>query len=122
MPLRNPFKKTTETVPGARPVLGEDGHPVRPDGFEEAQVVGSKPITAQNVKGIREDPNEYKLSGELTFIKVKRWHPSAVESVYEARIQSFPQADTTLIAVVNDSGVYLPVSVDLGWTYCDGSD
>jgi hypothetical protein len=66
MPIRNPFKKSGASLGGEQAQDEVD----RPDSrggsdrdLDKGPVDGTKPATALSIKGSREEPNEYKLSG-----------------------------------------------------------
>lgn len=105
MPLRNPFAKRTglETVDDAN--LNPTGAQTRPS-FEKVDTVGSKSSARSIQSGRSQEPAEYKMSG----MAHKRYKYLKIICGRELRNEEAWLTIHKLI-VVNDSGVYLPVSL-----------
>ena len=104
-PFRNYFSRKTGVTNGPETSSDENARPTSHNGAEKdpsrPSLAGSKPTSALGIKGSKDEPNEYKLSGMSCAVRL--W----------ARIRphvSRLSADDAL-AVVNDSGVYLPVRI-----------
>ena len=101
--LRNPFRKAGAPLGGLESVNDENSRPVSQHPAERASFPGSKSsVSILSLKSKREETNEYKLSGTSRLNhKPKRmtWQPRD-----HAKL-------TKTCAVVNDSGVYLPVCI-----------
>lgn len=101
-PFRNYFSRKTGVTNGPETASDENARPASRNGTEKDAsrpgLLGSKPTSALSIKGNKDEPNEYKLSGMLVAYNFARTR----------RTVSQLDADEVL-AVVNDSGVYLPV-------------
>lgn len=93
-PFRNPFGKKPPVVNGAlvqdenvRPSLGVAGD----QASQKSSYAGSRASSSKSITGRKEEPSEYKLSGREPSMKPLN-------------------AANQDVTVVNDSGVYLPVS------------
>lgn len=102
-PFRNYFSRKTGVTNGPETVSDENTPPTSRNGAEKdlsrPGLAGTKPTSALSIKGNKEEPNEYKLSGTFGAVRL-------------CAHQDQPCGDgllTTFYAVVNDSGVYLPV-------------
>ena len=101
-PFRNPFGRKPPNAGGVAPTSIQDEE-TRPatqdlpeDGIKRSDMTASRTSSAMSIKPSREEPSEYKLSGSSSIAA------SASRVALESRTNSE--------AVVNDSGVYLPVS------------
>ena len=99
MPIRNPFSKRPDVQTGLQPPSEDYVRPLSQNGtkptFEKVDTVGSKASSAMSIKsGRSQEPAEYKMSGMFCDFGRKS----------AGLIDHLPQT------VVNDSGVYLPVS------------
>ena len=115
MPIRNPFARR----PGAALIPDENQRPGSaagsPDaahpGFERVDTVGSKASSAFSIGSRKsQDTGEYKMSGmsrpEFRSPSESVGNPSLQERHFQL---SASCAHNWCLAVVNDSGVYLPV-------------
>jgi hypothetical protein len=108
MPIRNPFAKRTGVSNGLEPVPDEEHKPA----FERVDTMGSKSSSALSIKsGKSQEPAEYKMSGERTSLRRCPTMPGVFASQAHGIICRIVDHLLTnaLCAVVNDSGVYLPV-------------
>jgi hypothetical protein len=103
MPIRNPFAKRPDVQTGLQPY--EEGiRPLSQNGakptFEKVDTIGSKGSSAMSISSRKsQEPVEYKMSG------------IAPSSNFTTRMGSeMNWLISCLKTVVNDSGVYLPVS------------
>lgn len=97
-PFRNPFStRKPASANGLEPGDDENVRPVS-NGTAVADGQATKPSVALNIKGNRDEPNEFKLSGKF---------PSSQPP--------YQRTNADLSSAVNDSGVYLPVSS----AFCD---
>ena len=95
-PFRNPFStKKPSTANGLEPVNDENVRPLS-NGVSTADGQPPRPSVALSIKGNRDEPNEFKLSGEFPTHSLTSQHFNANHS-----------------QAVNDSGVYLPVNYSL---------
>ena len=62
-PFRNPFSVRKPTTNGLESVNDENARPLSNGAFTDGQT--PKPSVALNIKGNRDEPNEFKLSGEV---------------------------------------------------------
>jgi hypothetical protein len=62
-PFRNPFSVKKPTTNGLEPVNDENAGPLSNGAFADDQT--PKPSVALSIKGNRDEPNEFKLSGEF---------------------------------------------------------
>ena len=103
-PFRNPFNKKAPVVNGLPTTADENVRPslgVRSDhASERSSYAGSRASSSLSIKPRKEETAEYKLSGV--------WPKHGVTDM---KLES--RADPTHL-VVNDSGVYLPVSAPRG--------
>lgn len=95
-PFRNPFVKKPPVTNSATFVGDENTRPAAANGFEKnlsrPDYAGSRASSALSIKAGKQEPREFKLSGRLG-------HLFSQPLVFAADAG----------AVVNDSGVYLPV-------------
>ena len=100
-PFRNPFNKKAPPVNGVPTTADENVRPslgVRSDhASERSSYAGSRASSSLSIKPRKEETAEYKLSG--------MWPKHCV-----TKMKIEDRADSILL-VVNDSGVYLPVGV-----------
>jgi len=99
MPIRNPFAKRPDVQVGLQPPSENNVRPLSQNStrltFERVDTVGSKSSSAMSIKSSRsQEPVEYKMSGI-------RLAPLDEREML---------IDHLFKLVVNDSGVYLPVS------------
>lgn len=103
-PFRNPFNKKASLVNGAPTTADENVRPsfgVRSDHTsDKSSYSGSRASSSLSIKPRKEETTEYKLSG----VCPKR---------AMTRMKLEDRADLRY-SVVNDSGVYLPVSIPEG--------
>lgn len=104
MPIRNPFARRPILATGADVANDENARPAAhipkdsSSGFERVDIVGSRTSSAWSIHSTKgRDNGDYKMSGELPTAD----HTNKAHMAYQFRCQ-----------VVNDSGVYLPVSKD----------
>ena len=99
-PFRNPFNKKPPIVNGVPTVTDENVRPslgVRGDqASERSSYTGSRASSSLSIKPRKEETAEYKLSGDCSKYSITRM---------KLRDRANPRH-----IVVNDSGVYLPVS------------
>lgn len=66
-PFRNYFSRKTGVTNGAETASDESARPASRNGAEKdlqrPGLVGIKPTSALSIKGAKDEPNEYKLSG-----------------------------------------------------------
>ena len=62
-PFRNPFSVKKPTTNGLEPVNDENAPPLSNSAVADGQM--PKPSVALSIKGNRDEPNEFKLSGEV---------------------------------------------------------
>ncbi len=112
-PFRNYFSRKTGVTNGPETFQDENARPTSRNAaekeFQQSDVVGTKPSSALSIKRNKDELNEYKLSGMSC----------AVTVCPPARTRIDNQMLTLSCAVVNDSGVYLPVHeiVHTLWKY-----
>lgn len=95
-PFRNPFStKKPSAANGLEPVNDENARPLS-NGASAADGQTPRPSVALSIKGNRDEPNEFKLSGEFPNYSLTSQHFNADHS-----------------QAVNDSGIYLPVKHSL---------
>lgn len=106
-PFRNPFGRrpapTNDSTPGqgentpGAPLNGQAKEPQRSD------YTSSRTSSALSIKANKDEPNEFKLSG----MSIAILRQCRVPALCVFLLESY--ACTDHVAVVNDSGVYLPV-------------
>ncbi len=97
MPIRNPFSKKPDLPPPGGLGLAPGSPPAR-QSFQQVDTVGSRTSSILSLSsGKSQEPVEYKMSGEN-------------ESRLGLILPEAAKLTRSSHAVVNDSGVYLPVS------------
>lgn len=123
-PFRNPFVKraAAAAVPtsGASLIGDENARPVAANGIDKEssssrpEYAGSRASSALSIKSRQEEPREYKLSGKEWMLFSFSFSPHnffhCLPVVYRGKTLTHYKPPE---AVVNDSGVYLPVTYSL---------
>lgn len=100
-PFRSFFPKKTAPTYGVEPSNDENAKPPSTV-TDKADLQTEKRSNALNIKGSREEPNEYKMSG--------RWREvSQVARSLPRKLFGITRCSSFGSIVVNDNGEYLPV-------------
>lgn len=111
MPIRNPFtRRPGAVVPADDGVYADKEHNY--PGFERVDIVGSKASSVLSIRSARsQDTGEYKMSGKWPQSLSLATFPSGPCSGRASHDSRWAGTDMRFARlVVNDSGVYLPVS------------
>lgn len=105
-PFRNPFGRKAAVPNGVSTVQDENARPASTNDSDKdsqrASYENSRASSSLSIKGRKEEPTEYKLSGKLfRFARSVRVPACSNHQV------------ANLLLVVNDSGVYLPVQLTI---------